>query len=196
AVAVAALVPGLLWGIRNLFAIGEWSDPTLSTLSLYHGSFPLFMYNNDPASFAFPYRFDPMAERVDEGMGATLSLIYERVMQDPVAYIRWYLVGKQFFLWQWSIIAGHGDIFIYTPLQSPYLDNSVARFTHSFNKFIHPVWICLAFTGLAMLIHKVCKKRETITLFWFFPGALFLYAILIHVLVASFPRYGIPFKVA
>ena len=108
-----ALAPVLLWKLRNIIVIGVTSDPTLMINALYHGSFPGFMYNNDPSSFGFPYRFDPRAQEYYEGVGVTLGLIWERALNSPLEYINWYLLGKQNFLWQWSIVSGQGDIFIY-----------------------------------------------------------------------------------
>jgi hypothetical protein len=184
----------LLWGIRNLLAIGQWSDPTLMINGLYHGSFPMFMYHGIPESFGVPYRFDPQASEVYQGVGKTLEIIYERFKADPANYLSWYLVGKQFFLWQWSIIAGQGDIFIYPTLASPYYGEKISLFTHSINKYIHLSWLVVAFLGLGVIIKKILK-RENLSFGLIVICAIFLYAILIHMIVAPFPRYGIPFKI-
>lgn len=115
-------------------------------------------------------------------------------MADPENYIRWYLVGKQFYLWQWSIIAGQGDIFIYPTLTSPYYDEQVSLLTHTVNKFIHLFWLVISFLGLGVIIKRILK-RENVHFGLIVVGAIFLYAILIHIIVAPFPRYGIPFKI-
>ena len=189
-----ALLPMLLWGGRNLLTIGQWSDPTLMINGLYHGSFPWFMYHDLPESFGFPYHFDPQANEVYQGVGRTLEIIYERFVADPANYTRWYLAGKQFYLWQWSIIAGQGDIFIYPTLTSPYYDEQTSLLTYAVNKFIHLFWLVVAFLGLGIMIKKIIK-RENVHLGLFIISAIFLYAILIHIIVAPFPRYGIPFKI-
>jgi len=191
---IVSLIPMLLWGIHNLIIIGHWSDPTLTINGLYHGSFPWFMYNDNPASFGFPYRFDPQASEVYQGVGKTLEIIYERFSADPMNYLSWYLVGKQFFLWQWSIIAGQGDIFIYPTLASPYYGEKISLLTYSVNKCIHFAWLVIAFLGLAIIVKKILKK-EKVAFSLVIISAILLYAILIHIIVAPFPRYGIPFKV-
>ncbi len=191
---IISLLPMLLWGGRNILVIGQWSDPTLMINGLYHGSFPWFMYNDIPESFGFPYHFDPQASEVYQGIGRTLEIIFERFIADPLNYLSWYLVGKQFFLWQWSIIAGQGDIFIYPTLASPYYGEKISLFTYSVNKFIHLFWLIGAFSGLIVVIKRFLK-RETLSFALIVISAVFLYAILIHIIVAPFPRYGIPFKI-
>ncbi|RFS33274.1 hypothetical protein DYI81_04985 [Acinetobacter sp. SWAC5] len=191
---IISLLPMLLWGARNLFVIGQWSDPTLMINGLYHGSFPWFMYNDIPESFGFPYNFDPQANEVYQGVGRTLEIIFERFVEDPLNYLSWYLIGKQFFLWQWSIIAGQGDIFIYPTLASPYYGEKISLFTYSINKCVHVFWLIGAFSGLIVLIKRFFK-RETLSFAILVISAVFLYAILIHIIVAPFPRYGIPFKI-
>lgn len=191
---IISLLPMLLWGIRNILVIGQWSDPTLMINGLYHGSFPWFMYHNIPESFGFPYQFDPQASEVYQGIGRTLEIIIERFSADPLNYLSWYLVGKQFFLWQWSIIAGQGDIFIYPTIASPYYGEVVSLFTYSINKYIHLFWLVGAFLGTVFVVKKIVKK-ESLNFALIAISAIFLYAILIHIIVAPFPRYGIPFKI-
>jgi len=191
---IISLLPMLLWGGRNILVVGQWSDQTLMINGLYHGSFPWFMYHNIPESFGFPYHFDPQASEVYQGVGRTLEIIFERFVADPWNYLSWYLFGKQFFLWQWSIIAGQGDIFIYPTLTSPYYGEKISLFTYSVNKVVHLFWLIVAFAGLTVIVKKFLK-RETLSFALIVISAIFLYTILIHIIVAPFPRYGIPFKI-
>lgn len=191
---IISLLPMLLWGVRNSLVVGQWSDQTLMINGLYHGSFPWFMYHNIPESFGFPYHFDPQASEVYQGVGRTLEIIFERFVADPWNYLSWYLFGKQFFLWQWSIIAGQGDIFIYPTLTSPYYGEKISLFTYSVNKVVHLFWLIVAFAGLTVIVKRFLK-RETLSFALIVISAIFLYTILIHIIVAPFPRYGIPFKI-
>lgn len=191
---IVGLLPMLLWGARNILSVGQWSDPTLMINGLYHGSFPWFMYNDNPASLGIPYRFDPQAQEVYQGVGKTLEIIFSRVYAEPGQYVHWYLMGKQFYLWQWNIIAGQGDIFIYPTIASPYYGDKIAIITHSLHKMIHLSWLIVAFVGL-MIIMKKIFQREFLSYGIIVIASIFLYAILIHIIVAPFPRYGIPFKI-
>ncbi len=191
----AALVPIILWKIRNLLSIGQLSDPTLMINGLYHGSFPNFMYNNDPDSFGFPYRFDPRANEVYEGVGATLSIIFERFLKSPLEYIHWYAIGKQQYLWQWGIISGQGDIFIYPTIESPYYNLPDLKFTHLLNKIFHIAWIPIGLISTFVVLARARIFPNTLNKSILILALIAGYSVLIHVLVAPFPRYGIPFKI-
>lgn len=182
------------WKLRNLFAIGSLSDPTLTINGLYHGSFPDFMYNNRPETFGFPYRFDPQADEVYKGVPATLSLIWERAIASPLEYLHWYLVGKQTYLWQWNIIAGQGDIFIYPMIKTPYFILPDMYYSREAHYYIHGVWITIGIITaiLSLILHALGKVK--ISPIWLLSALFILYCMLIHIPAAGFPRYGIPYK--
>ena len=188
------LLPILLWKIRNIISIGTMSDPTLMINALYHGSFPNFMYNNDPNTLGYPYRYDSRANEVYQGIGVTLNLIIERIKTNPLEYIKWYLIGKQTFFWQWNILEGQGEMFMYPVIQSPYFYLPEAWFSYVFNKFIHAVWVVIGLIGSINLLWRFILKNQTINVVWLFLSVMIIYAALLHIIVAPFPRYGIPFK--
>jgi hypothetical protein len=187
----ASLIPIIGWKIRNYFAIGGLSDPTLTINGLYHGSFPDFMFNHDPKTQGYAYRFDPDSAKVYQGVGATLSIIWERVIQSPTEYLQWYLIGKQKFLWQWNIFEGLGDIYIYYVGDSPWLKLPDMIFTHDFNKFLHKLWVAPA---LAFSVYLFFKKTSQQNDFILICTTFIVFCILLHAVTAPYTRYGIPFK--
>jgi hypothetical protein len=191
-----ALLPIIAWKIRNLVAIGATSDPTLMINALYHGSFSGFMYNGIRESLGFPYRFDPHANEVKAGVGATLTLIGERFLAAPFKYLEWYLFGKQMFLWRWDILAGAGDIYIYPIFRSPYLTLPDMQWSHALNKIIHPYWIIGGFVSVVAILIRFFKSRASVQPIVYLLVLIIMYVTLIHEIVAPFPRYSIPFKVA
>lgn len=191
---LGSLIPILGWKIRNYFAIGSFSDPTLLINALLHGSYPGFVYDHLPESFGFPYRFDPDAPRSYEGVGTTLLLIWERASQAPLEYLSWYLWGKQTFLWQWGIINGAGDIFLYPVISTPFNHYRELFVTYSLHGKIHVYWVI---SGLVISLYYFANylwKRQNNQLLPFLLSALVVYVSLFHMIVAPFPRYGIPFK--
>ncbi len=191
---LAALLPVIAWKIRNLTAIGALSDPTLMINGLYHGSFPGFMFDGKLESLGFPYRFDPRADEVKAGLGATLALIGQRFWTSPLEYVQWYLLGKQFFLWRWDILAGQGDIFVYPVLQSPYLYLPDMQISNAANKMIHVYWLIVGFCTALYIAAQGLKSSGKYNPVWLLLGLIVIYSILLHTIVAPFPRYGIPFK--
>ncbi len=195
AFAFMAMVPVLLWKLRNILAVGETSDPTLMINGFYHGSFPGFMYNHDPASFGFPYAFDPRQNEMYQGLGTTLSIIAERAAQSPAEYLQWYLWDKPQVLWQWDNIAGPSDIFIYPMIKSPYFFLPDFHATHVLNHEIHSYWVALGVVTAVWLVLAQMVKKNNASLFLLFLALIVIYATLVHMVLAPFPRYGIPFKV-
>ena len=161
---------------------------------LFHGSYPNFIYNAIPESYGFPYRFDPLANEYYKGVGVTLRLIWERASKQPFQYLSWYVAGKQFFLWQWDILSGQGDIFIYPIKESPFLYQIDLQLWHSIHKFsnLPTMIIGVAYSYYLVLIGLLKKHPISAT---YIVSSLVVYASLFHIIVAPFPRYGIPFKV-
>jgi 4-amino-4-deoxy-L-arabinose transferase-like glycosyltransferase len=189
-----ALLFIISWKIRNLFATGSLSDPTLTINGLYHGSFPDFMYNKMPESFGFPYRFDPQADEVYKGIPATLNLIWERAIASPMEYLRWYLFDKQTYLWQWNIIAGQGDIFIYPVIKSPYFILPDMYYSREIHRYIHGTLIVIGLTTAIVSLFLSALGKIRISPIWVLLALFILYCMLIHIPAAGFPRYGIPYK--
>lgn len=192
----AAIIPIIGWKIRNLLAIGQISDPTLMVTTIYHGSFPNFMYNGDPTTFGFPYRFDPDAEKVSSGLKATLSIIWDRANKNLLEYITWYTFGKQIYMWGWSIVNGAGDIFIYPIIKSPYLYLPDMMSSRALHYFTHPFWVISGLAGavsfsFASLRGKAFQHQPLLVTMC---SLLIVYLALIAAVTAPFPRYSIPVK--
>lgn len=196
-VALSAAIPILAWKIRNFYAIGSFSDSTLMANGLYHGSFPGFMFNGIPESFGFPYRFDPMATAVSGDVGATLAVIWERFVNSPIEYLQWYLWGKQSFLWQWGIVAGQGDIFIYPTVKSPYYSLGDVVASRNIHHLLHAGWVIVgALSAIGLLFWAFVRNKVDNSIKpWLLFSLIILYAALMHAVTAPFPRYGIPFKI-
>jgi hypothetical protein len=180
------------WKVRNYFAIGSLSDQHLLINGIFHGSYPDFMYKNIPESFGFPYKYDPLEKEYYKGIGTALKLIWHRVQEQPMEYSSWYLFGKQTFLWRWSEIAGW-DIFIYPVNSSPFLYQKDLQFWHYIHKNMNAV---IMITGILFsyytLLYALIKKQSVNV--EFIVSSLVVYASLFHIIVAPFPRYGVPFK--
>ncbi|MFK5892377.1 MAG: hypothetical protein QM504_04050 [Pseudomonadota bacterium] len=191
---VSFLLIILAWKIRNYFSLGYFSDPTLMINGLFHGSYPNFIYNNMPESYGFPYRFDPQASEYYQGVTTTLELIWTRAIEQPLEYLSWYFAGKQFYLWQWNILAGAGDVFIYPVVSSPINYQSDLQFWH---KLHHTVNAPIMLMGILYSYYVLIKNTIIRQAFHieFIIASLVVYASLFHIVVAPFPRYGIPFKV-
>lgn len=199
---IAPLVVGFVlvmspWVIRNLGPIGSPTDPILSTLSLQHGMYPDFRYQDIPESTGIPYRYDPRTEEITKSKGTVLREIRRRFSEEPARHLEWYLVKKPITLLSWNIIAGAGGIFIYPVNSSPYITNAAYANTYIGMKALHWPLVVLALLATVMVWTPIAKGLPANTLFATrLLSLLMLYFLSLHVLVAPYPRYGIPLRPA
>ncbi len=184
------------WHVRNIVSTGHWSDPTLKANFLQHGMYPGFKFNDQAETLGFPYRYDPENERIYGKPELVIDEIKKRVESDPTKYLRWYFVGKPIFLYSWSIISGMGGSFIYSVLQSPYIDNSIFRISHSAAYGFHWPTAIFALVGLLLLFLPTVSKRMQASerQFIYCVGVFVIYFTALHIVGAPFPRYGIPVR--
>lgn len=188
---VAALVPILAWKIRNLINIHAFGDPTLMANALYHGSFPDFLYQNKPETLGFAYRYDPEAWRAAANVSGALELIFERFLNEPLRYLKWYLLGKLDFFWQWRIFEGFDEIYIYRLSHSPWNRLPDMILVVDMHKYLHMLWIPF---GLVLSIYMFVKQKYKENPASLICVQLIIYVCLVHIVVAPYTRYGIPFK--
>ena len=184
------------WVLRNLNVIGSTSDPALMINSLQHGMYPDFRYQDDPESAGYPYRFDPRSGEISSSKESVLNEILRRFKEEPARHLRWYLLGKPASLFDWNILAGMGDIFIYTVTESPYFSQPVYILSHKYMKLLHWPLVLLAVLASIVVWLPGFGKRlsETALPTVRMLSLLMLYFIALHIIAAPFPRYGIPLR--
>lgn len=182
------------WLIRNELVLGAMGDPTLKINFLHHGMYPGFLYQENPATYGFPYRFDPRAKEISQDVTSVLAEIRHRFAREPGRHLGWYLLGKPAQLWSWSIVQGMGDAFVYPVHKTPYASNPLFIFTRIGMKWIHLPIITLAAIGsvLAWLPAVFHALKPAARLGAQICSLLLLYYTAIHVIGAPFPRYAIP----
>ena len=191
--ALPCLLPVVIWKIRNYLMVPD-EDNVRIIATLYHGSFPDFMYKNKPETYAYPYKADPMQNYAMASLGNTLALIWHRFVEEPAAYLAWYGFGKLQAFWQWSTVQGANEIFIYPAVRSPYYNSGLFSLTASISYYVHYPMVILGLMGTCFAQFKLFKKQLSVFSVYGFSSLLVLYACLLHIIAAPFPRYSIPFK--
>ena len=183
------------WTWRNVQTTGRTSNPTLMINALHHGMYPGFMYNNRPESYRYPYRHDPESAEISVSVSRILSEIVKRYSEKPVEYTIWFL-SKPGFFFQWEMVQGN-DIFIYPTLASPYyMDDGSHVFTRILMERLHVPLVALSILGMLMgflpsYITRLSSQQRSIAMI---VSMTYLYFILLHMIVAPFPRYSIPLR--
>jgi hypothetical protein len=198
--AVVCMVVGFLalmsvWTIRNLITLGSMSDNRLTINMLHHGMYPYFMYDYQPKSYGFPYRFDPHSEQIARSVSSVLTEIAHRFTNSPLEYFGWYLLGKPIELFAWNNNAqGSGDVFIYPVRRNPYFNQELFQITHRFMKAVYP--LIIFFFALALILVWLPAEKLGVSDTAAFLGRcvalLFFYFTMVHCIGAPFPRYAIP----
>ncbi len=181
-----------LWIIRNVVTLGMATDSALMVNTLHHGMYPNFMYDHRPESFGFPYHFDPRSTAISASLQSVLTEILRRFRESPLEHLQWYLLGKPVALLSWNIIQGMGDVFIYPVIRTPYAELIHFKISHEMMRFLHlPLVIFSVFGSLIAWLPNRRLSESSVFLVRCI-SLLFGYFILLHMVVAPFPRYAIP----
>jgi 4-amino-4-deoxy-L-arabinose transferase-like glycosyltransferase len=186
------------WLVRNVATLGATGDSTLSLAALRSGVYRNLMYNDDPQSFAYPYRFDPSYETTSQDFPSVIAEVIRSFKDAPIEQLHWYLVGKPTLLWSWTNAEGRGkyDIFIYPVRHSPYDYLPQFRASKSLMKFTHPAWVVLMLAGVIVAwLPAAWSGLSSVSLFAARAVALLLlYHAAVMIVGFSFPRYSIPMR--
>jgi len=194
-VALGFIVVFGAWTARNVVSTGSASDDTLMINFLHHGMYPDFRYQDDPATYRFPYQYDPASPRISNSTPAILSEILRRFQEEPVRHLRWFLLGKPVAFWQWDIVQGMGDVYIYIVDRSPYFSRPVFQWTHALSRLLHAPLVVLGLLGCIACWFLSARLESRSAVFSVrLVAALIIYYQLIHIVGAPFPRYSVPLR--
>ena len=184
------------WHVRNYISTGELSNDTLIINGLHHGMYPDFKFKNQAQSYAFPYRFDPKSKEVSKSVHSIIYEIINRFKTEPARHLKWYFIDKPITFFSWNIIQGMGESFIYPIKYSPYFDKELFIKSNEIMRSLHyPIVILAVIASILIWIPFFNKilPSVTITIAQFLSLVLF-YFILVHIIVAPFPRYSVPLR--
>jgi 4-amino-4-deoxy-L-arabinose transferase-like glycosyltransferase len=184
------------WHIRNLHAVGSFSNNMLKIGTLHHGIYPDFKYRENPRSYGYPYRSDPRSAEISKNLPSVLTEIRRRFSSEPLRHFKWYLLHKPLAFWSWNSVGGVGDVFIYPVRSTPYTHVSHFRWTHSLMKFLHWPLVILGFVGviLVWVPRAVILLDENQKFLARAVSLLLLYNTLLHMVGLPLPRYSIPLR--
>ena len=68
------------------------------------------------------------------------------------------------------------------------------KFIRSVNHLIHGFWVWLGLAASLFVAISSVLGKIRFSQFWIILSMFLTYVVLIHMIIAPFPRYGIPFK--
>ena len=60
---------------------------------------------------------------------------------------------------------------------------------------IHDIWVVIGILSAFIIPILLYYNKYTVNLVWIFIALLIIYIVFLNVIIAPFPRYGIPYKV-
>ncbi len=166
--------------------------------SIHHGMYPGFQFEGNPDSYGFPYRYDPRSPEIAASWPALLQELARRFTEEPGRHLGWFLFGKPQALLSWNIVQGMGDAYIYPVSKTPYFELGFFAGTHRISAWLHLPAMLLAVVGSVLVWWQSWRAgwKDSALLVPQLASLLLLYFVAIHMVVAPFPRYGIPLRPA
>ncbi|MFT4512519.1 MAG: 4-amino-4-deoxy-L-arabinose transferase-like glycosyltransferase [Planctomycetota bacterium] len=140
-----AMLPFVLWNVRNQTTELTRRGSERATASISHGSYPGMVYE-DERFFGFPYREDPAQPEFGSSWSDLAQVLWPRVQAEPLRYLKWYAIDKPVWLWSWPLVQGR-DIYVYPVANSPYERQAVIKASHTMMHWLHVPVMLLALLG-------------------------------------------------
>lgn len=170
-------------------------NPDLLRASLYHGSFPDFIYEGHVESVGFSYLDDPHAAEIMGSYAGLRKWVGGRMRAQPIRYLNWYLFGKPRYFLSWYRIASE-DIYIYRVDASPFLSRPSFQMIHALMVGLHwpLMWLAIGGSVLSCVRQRALGLTAAGAATTRLVALVFLAAIALHMIGAPYPRYSIPFR--
>jgi 4-amino-4-deoxy-L-arabinose transferase-like glycosyltransferase len=192
---LAFMTPWILWTARCYLNVPVTSDSATSRaldnliIGAHHDFYEIWRANpRDPTN---PAELDQ--RRVKGSWSRFLSILGRRILDNPWHYMKWYLYEKPKLLWNWDILVGQGDVYVY-PVIRPWFQTSLfASGIHSVMKSVHWWLLFLAFLG-GLSLHRFWRSQQGEAIMVLYVVTVYISAV--YVILQSEARYSIPLRPA
>lgn len=192
ALAVAAALPSAAWQLRNATTDLAATAQTRAVATLSHGSYPDLATAN-PEYRHEPYREDPEQPAFGASWSGFWRVWRRRVAAEPGHYARWYLLDKPRWLWQWEVVQGPGDVYVYQVTGDILRDQPVVAAVAAIERWSHPGFVAACLVGGLLAFVRRCRGASPLaalraaawTLAWFTA---------VYTLFLPDPRYLVPVR--
>ncbi|WP_458071596.1 glycosyltransferase family 39 protein [Rhodanobacter sp. BL-MT-08] len=136
-----------------------------------------------------------LRKSLPDGLGAFLG----EVEKQPASYAFWYLVEKPHELWDWNIVFGQGDIYVYPTVNSPFKTFRLWIALEAVCQSLNPLMTLLGAAGLLSLAlsshfrHWASPARHGLAPL-IAVAFLLAFATTVYCVLQEEPRYSIPYR--
>tara|TARA_B110000858_G_scaffold198442_1_gene265041 strand:- start:2784 stop:3713 length:930 start_codon:yes stop_codon:yes gene_type:complete len=156
------------------------------------GAYPDMTYES-PRMRGYAYREDPEFQAMRESWSKTCEVLGERISEDPLAYIGWYLIGKPVTLWSASMVQGQGGPFIYPITSSAYDNPGLYSLTLFLMMNLHGLLFFAAVLVIGYEVLRMVFTNHKPDLVLALVILFALYHTGVHTVLAPLPRYSTPY---
>jgi len=160
--------------------------------TMSHGAYPGFVHETIEKKY-YPYLEDPLQPQFGSSIGNFAKILWQRARQRPLRYLSWYILEKPYYFWNWDILQGQGDVFIYPVKTSIYHESLIANIKKAVMKNLHSIILLLSLLGIPLLFMRHLF-RDRVSALRELPLTLYgtcLYFTILFAVFAPWPRYSI-----
>lgn len=199
ALLATALLAPAAWGWRNAHLTSNVSEFHHAVDGLVWGSSPLYLpaFNSrwvSPEAQRLDARAHEEANLLVTDPAAGVAAILERMKQDPLVYLSWYLLEKPYLLWDWSIVIGNGDIYYPVTRSSPFERIAMLHWMKQLLQWMNPALFALAIAGAFYHAGREVRRPGAAPFVAAVTALLVLYVTALHALLTAEPRYALPYR--
>jgi 4-amino-4-deoxy-L-arabinose transferase-like glycosyltransferase len=192
---IAFLLIPSAWSLRNQLNVPSdalsGSDRLLINMVIGAHSNYYEIYRQNPRNPDNPATID--LAKINGSFTLFLEIMKERIAADPIHYAQWYFLKKPLLLWNWNILAGQGDIFVYPIKFSLYQKSRAALASYSIMKSLHYWLFSFAILSIIFYVKESNRNSENNVIFIMIYITAF-YISSVCVLAQSEARYSIPLR--
>jgi 4-amino-4-deoxy-L-arabinose transferase-like glycosyltransferase len=184
----------LFWAPWAIWSSSIPSPESNAKAVFAYGTYPDFIFKDEKYK-GYPYKEDPEFKKMRSDFFYTLKILKQRAQKQPLKYISWYLIGKPTSYWSWSMIQGMGGPYIFPVKKTLYDKIFLANLTYVIMKYLHYFMVAVLFVGSGYYIAHIIRTRSLKALDKapLVILTILAYATAVHSMLASLPRYSIPF---
>lgn len=185
------------WSVRNNIAVPE-NSPSSSTRLLtnltigMHDNFHS-IWRSNPRDPNNPATID--SKEINGSYSKFIDILTDRLQQDPMHYAKWYLIQKPVMLWDWNILVGQGDIYVYPVEHSLFHISKLGILIYSIMRALHYWLLAFALAGLIILAIKfknTSKDKKLCTAIFIYLAVIYISAT--YIFTQAEARYSIPIR--
>lgn len=182
------------WAIRNQLSVPPDSPNSSGRLliNMIIGSHSNYydVYRQNPRNPENPADVD--IRKIKGSSPLFLEIMKQRIISRPGHYAKWYFLKKPILLWDWNILMGQGDIYVYPVIALLYHKSLLVLASYSIMKSLHYWLVAFALLSIVFLVRKSDMSLERSVMIMIYITLFYISSV--YIVSQSEARYSIPLR--